>query len=192
MVKHIGRHAGEVEGEYIIPNTPTIGTATDVGLNRPFNNGAATVTFTPAATGTSATYYTVTAYSVGTKTAITATGSSSPITITGLTSTGSYTFTVYASNSLGSSKESSQSNSVTITTVPDVAYNLSLVNNGQNYDYGTWTAPANNGGKAISNYHITDNQGHSYDTGVTTAYNWNESDNSVVSFSVYVDNANGR
>ena len=29
------------------PGTPTIGTATNVGTNRAYNNGAATVTFTP-------------------------------------------------------------------------------------------------------------------------------------------------
>ena len=45
-----------------IPDAPTIGTATDVGTARAFNNGAASVTFTaPTYTGNSPiTSYTVT------------------------------------------------------------------------------------------------------------------------------------
>ena len=34
-----------------VPDSPTIGSATDVGTSRAFNNGAATVAFTAKATG---------------------------------------------------------------------------------------------------------------------------------------------
>ena len=44
-----------------IPDAPTIGTATDVGTSRAYNNGAATVTISSqAATGGPTTGYTVT------------------------------------------------------------------------------------------------------------------------------------
>ena len=74
-------------------------------------SGIVSVSFTaPASNGGSAiTSYTVTS-SPGN---ITATGSSSPITVTGLTNGTSYTFTVRATNNLGTSAASSPSGSVT-------------------------------------------------------------------------------
>jgi hypothetical protein len=81
-----------------VPGAPTVGTATDVGTARAYNNGAAVVTFTaPASDGGSAILsYTVTSSPGG----FTATGASSPLTVTGLQSSTSYTFTVTATNSL--------------------------------------------------------------------------------------------
>ena len=89
-----------------IPGAPTIGTATA-------GNGQATVTFTaPASDGNSAiTNYTVTSNPGN----ITATGSASPITVTGLTNGTSYTFTVTATNAVGTSLASGAS----ISIVPD-------------------------------------------------------------------------
>jgi hypothetical protein len=60
------------------PAIPTIGTATDVGTARPFNNGSASVTFT-ANSGALATSFTVKAYTTGNVyTGFSATGASSP------------------------------------------------------------------------------------------------------------------
>jgi hypothetical protein len=85
------------------PAAPTIGTATA-------GNGSASLTFTPGATGGSpVTGYTATC-NPG---AITATGSSSPITISGLTNYTAYTCSVTATNTYGTSSSSSVSNSVT-------------------------------------------------------------------------------
>lgn len=84
------------------PFVPTIGTATG-------GNAQASVTFTPNPLGPAATSYTV----LSTPGSITATGSSSPIVITGLTNGTSYTFQVRANNAFGSSAYSSSSNSVT-------------------------------------------------------------------------------
>ena len=42
------------------PNAPTIGTATNVGTNRAYNNGAAVVTFTRGSGGGVPTSFTVT------------------------------------------------------------------------------------------------------------------------------------
>ncbi|WP_370677749.1 Ig-like domain repeat protein [Pleomorphomonas sp. PLEO] len=88
------------------PDAPTIGTATA-------GTGSASVTFTaPSSDGGSAiTGYTVTS-SPGGKTA---TGTASPITVTGLTNGTSYTFSVSATNEVGTSNASADSNAVTPT-----------------------------------------------------------------------------
>jgi hypothetical protein len=110
----IGTTGSQNTKSFLNPNAPTIGTATDVGTGRAYNNGAATVTFTPAPTGAAATSFTVTSSPGG----FTGTGASSPITVTGLQSNTSYTFTVVATNSVGPSAASAASNSITATTVP--------------------------------------------------------------------------
>jgi len=87
-----------------VPNAPTIGTATA-------GAGAASVTFTaPSNVGGSAiTSYTV----ISSPGSILGTGSSSPITVSGLTNGTAYTFTVVATNAYGSGPASAASNSVT-------------------------------------------------------------------------------
>jgi len=88
-----------------VPSAPTIGAVTLL------SSSSASVTFTaPASNGNSAiTSYTVTS-STG---SFTGTGSSSPITVSGLAAGTSYTFTVTATNSVGTSSASSASSSVT-------------------------------------------------------------------------------
>lgn len=70
--------------------------------------GSLVVSFTPASSGPAATSFTVTSSPGG----ITATGASSPITVTGLTPGTSYSFTIVASNAVGSSASSAASSSV--------------------------------------------------------------------------------
>ena len=83
-------------------------------------NAQATVSFTaPTNDGGSAiTSYTVTSTPDG----ITATGSSSPITITGLTNETSYIFYVFATNSIGNSASGAPSSSVIPTSSPRLLY----------------------------------------------------------------------
>ena len=94
-----------------IPDAPTIGTATASGL-------AASITFTPATTGGTATTFTATSNPGN----ITGTSSSSPITVSGLTGDTSYTFTVRGSNSTGAGAFSSASNSITAVSPITGAY----------------------------------------------------------------------
>jgi hypothetical protein len=91
-----------------VPGAPT-------GVSATAGNAQASVSFTaPSSNGGSAiTGYTVTSSPGG----VTATGTASPITITGMVNGTAYTFTVKATNAVGSSAASSASNSVTPAAV---------------------------------------------------------------------------
>jgi hypothetical protein len=140
----------------VLPGTPTIGTATDVGTNRAYNDGAIDVAFTPA--DLNATLYTASAYDNLAAVTRTATGTSSPIRITGFRSSASTTATVVASNAIGASSASAASNSVTATTVPLAPSTIGTlaVNGTGSLVLNTWGSVTNssptNGGKTISAY----------------------------------------
>jgi hypothetical protein len=87
-----------------IPDAPTVGTAT-AGAE------SATVEYTAATKGGPATTFTA----LSNPGSITGTGSSSPITVSGLTAGTAYTFTVRGNNATGSGEYSSASGSVTPT-----------------------------------------------------------------------------
>ena len=93
-----------------IPNSPTIGTATAT------SDVSATVEYTAAVLGATASTFTATSNPGS----VTGTGSS-PITVTGLTASTAYTFTVTAGNANGTSAASSASNSIT-TSAPLNSY----------------------------------------------------------------------
>jgi uncharacterized protein YhjY with autotransporter beta-barrel domain len=110
-----------------VPGAPTIGTATA-------GNGQATVTFTaPASNGGSAvTTYTATS-SPGGFTGTASGPTAAPITITGLTNGTAYSFTVTATNTIGTGTASAASNSVTPTAPPTAqAVNASVLANSSN------------------------------------------------------------
>lgn len=89
-------------------------------------NGSATVSWSaPANGGTAITSYTITPYAAGTaQTPITVTGNppATATTITGLTNGTSYTFTVAATNSIGTGPASVPSNAVTPGAVTTPAF----------------------------------------------------------------------
>lgn len=182
-----GRSKTRREGT--VPNAPTIGTATDVGTNRAYNNGAITVTFTPSSEGTPATSYTASAYCSVHNTTHTASGNSSPLTITGFGSGVSTTVTVVATNQYGNSAASSASNSVTVTTVPATPSAPSASSPNANADVVSWSAPAN-GGKAITNYYWTSSDGKSGNT-TSTSVTVSQEAGTAQTYNVRADNANG-
>ncbi|TAL07899.1 MAG: hypothetical protein EPO00_08255, partial [Chloroflexota bacterium] len=126
-----------------LPGAPTSVTATP-------GNASAPVSWTaPASNGGSAiTGYAVTS-SPGNKTCTTSGGLT--CTVTGLTNGTAYTFTVTATNALGTSPPSSPSNSVTPLTVPGMPTGV-VASGGNAQASVSWTAPTDMGGSPISGY----------------------------------------
>ena len=130
-----------------VPGTPT-------GVTASAGNAQATVSWDAPASngGAPITGYTVTASSGGSQ--CTTTGATSCV-VTGLTNGTDYTFTVTATNGLGTtSAASSASNSVTPATVPG-APTIGTATAGNAQASVTWTAPADNGGAAVTSYTAT-------------------------------------
>lgn len=133
----------------VVPDPPTGVTAVRgnaqaiVQFTPPFNNGGAAIT-----------QYTATASPGG----ATATGSSSPLTITGLTNGTAYTVTVVATNSKGNSIASDPSNSVTPATVPNAPTSVTATTTRRQATI-SFTAPVTNGGSTIVSYTVTSSSG---------------------------------
>lgn len=115
----------------LVPVTPTSATA-DTGI------GQGTVNFTPQSDrGSPVLFFTVTSSPDG----ITATGASSPIIITGLTDGTEYTFTVTATNIIGTSAPTAPTNSI----IPGIPVNtvlptISISGHTASSTTGTWTS----------------------------------------------------
>ncbi len=137
-----------------VASTVTGVTATNQGSGRAYNNGQSSVAFTPGSVIGSS--YTVTS----TPGSYIATGSASPLTVTGLQSATEYTYTVVASNRYGTAAASAASAGVTATTVPQ-APTIGTATGADQSATLTFTAGAN-GGSSITNYkYSTDNSTYS-------------------------------
>lgn len=141
-----------------VPLAPTIGTVTVSGLT-------ASVPFTgPTDFGDAAiSTYTATSNPGG----ITASNATSPISVSGLSQNTSYTFTVTATNSFGTSNASSASNSITTASVPGAPTSVAATGTGIDGEAAvSWTAPASNGGSAITDYAVqySSNSGSTWTT----------------------------
>lgn len=103
-----GRTGATLPKSIDLPDAPTIGAATKSGAN-------ASVAFTPSSTGGTPVSYKASAYISGVLTSPlkSGTGTTSPISVTGLTTGTAYTFKVAAINTTGS-MTSAASNSVTM------------------------------------------------------------------------------
>ncbi|WP_138753964.1 fibronectin type III domain-containing protein [Paenibacillus sinopodophylli] len=123
------------------------------GIEATALDGQAEVRFTePASNGRPISGYTVTAWTGGAA-AKTATGTSSPITVTGLENGTTYTFTVIATNAIGDSLASDATEAVTPATVPSKVTGVTATGgNGQSEI--RFTEPASNG-RPISDYTVT-------------------------------------
>ena len=132
-----------------VPDAPT-GVAATAG------DSSASVSFAaPSDEGSDITGYTVTATDSTTPAdgGQTASGSSSPITVTGLTNGDSYTFTVVAINGDGTGPVSAASNSVAPSAVPDAPTGVAATA-GNSSASVTWTAPSDEG-SPITGYTVT-------------------------------------
>lgn len=142
-----------------VPDAPTIGTA--VALS----DTTIRVSFTPEYDGGSPiTSYTVTSAPGG----ITASGSSSPITVTGLTTGTVYTFTVTATNEVGTGVASTASNSVTTWSVPGAPTVGTATATGETTATLTFTPPASTGGTAITSYNVVSSPAGGTGSGLTS------------------------
>ena len=167
------------------PQSPTGVSATDIGINREYNNGSASISFIPPTEGEVATSYRV----ISSPGSIIATGTTSPILITGLQSNTQYTFTVNSVNSIGTSENSAPSNLITATTVPQ-APTITSVTHG--FEKVTVAFAANGtGGKSISLYTAIPNSGSSQ-SAVSSPINVTSlSAGTSYTFTVTATNANG-
>jgi hypothetical protein len=168
------------------PLSPVSVVASNVGTSRPYNNGAATVSFTPSAAGDLATSYTVTS----TPGSFSATGGSSPIIVTGLQSNTSYVFNVVATNAAGNSIQSSPSTPITVTTVPEAPTINSVTYGFESADV-TFTANET-GGSSITQYTVTSNPSSITSTGSSSPLTVsNLVGGTSYTFTVTATNANG-
>jgi hypothetical protein len=139
--------------------TPSAGSApgAPTGVTAIAGNGQVTVSWTaPASNGGSAiTGYTVTPSSGSSVTV----GDILTTVITGLTNGTPVTFTVVATNAIGTSSASTASSSVTPASAPGAPTGVT-VSAGTNSVTISWNAPASTGGSAITGYTITPSSGN--------------------------------
>jgi len=131
-------------------------------VNATAGNGSASITWSAPTSGGPVTTYTITPEIGSTAqpaTTVTGTPPATSATITGLTNGTSYTFTVQASNPIGSGSVSAHSNAVTPTapTAPMAPRGVTATSSYESATV-TWTAPSN-GGSPITSYTITPYKG---------------------------------
>ncbi len=151
----------------------TIPSQITAGLSATAGCGQATISWTaPANGGATIDYYQV--YYGPSAAPTTAYGSTTGTTsqiLTGLTARTLYYFRVKAHNTCGFATNYSADVSCTINGVPD-APTIGTSTSGCNYLRANWTAPANNGGSAVTGYNIyyATSVGGTYTLGGTAAY----------------------
>jgi hypothetical protein len=152
------------------------------------SNQSALVSFTPPADdgGTPITSYTATSSPGG----IQGSAPNSPILVSGLTNGVSYTFTVTATNAVGTGPASTPSNPVTPATVPGTMAAPTMVP-GNASATATFVAPTN-GGKPITSYRVTASPGGAFATGAGSPLTVSGLTNGTAyTFSVFATNAVG-
>ncbi len=126
---------------------------------------------------------------------ITATTAGSPATVTGLTDGTPYTFTVTATNGVGTGPASSASTPVTplaAATAPGAPTGVSAVP-GDGQAQVSWTAPVSNGGSPITAYTVTSSPGSftASTAGATSALVTGLTDGTPYTFTVVATNTVG-
>ena len=174
-----------------VPATPSAPTATDSGSGsgRAYNNGAASVAFTaPASGGKSISSYTVTS----TPGSLSTSGASSPLTISGLQSATSYTYSVTATNANGTSVASSASSAVTATTVPQAPTIGTVTDGGTGTTVSIPYTAGATGGSAITNYQFISSPATTTQTSTSNPYTFTGlTAGTAYTFTVQAINAQG-
>ena len=133
------------------------------GFGGAYFSSTAEITFNKNIMGATPSSYTIFANSIyGTKTF---TATSSPFTVTGLRAGTAYAFTILANAAISqaatetTSVSSSQTNA-DVKSVPDAPTGVTASSpSGATYDTVSWSAPADNGGVAITNYQVESSDG---------------------------------
>lgn len=175
-----------IKNKVLSPYGIATATATNVGTSRAYNNGAASVAFTAASFGEAPTAYTVTSVSDAT---LTASGSSSPIVVTGLASESSHSFSVTPSNANGIGP-SRTSGSITATTVPQAPTIGAATKLSDTSGSIAFTAGAT-GGSSITGFTATSSPGALTQTGASSPLTFTGLANGNYTFTVFATNANG-
>ena len=138
-----------------VPNPPTVGTPVVISstqINVPFT--------APAGNGGSA----ITSYTAisnpGNRTATLNQAGSGVISITGLSTATSYTFSVYATNAIGTSSFAISSSATTNPSIPDNPTNITASATSSTRATINFTAPTFNGESAITSYTATSAPGN--------------------------------
>jgi hypothetical protein len=176
--------SSDVSNSVTLPTGP----AAPAGVSAAPADGSAAVSFSaPSDGGSPVTSYTVTASPGG----ATATGTASPISVTGLTDGVAYTFTVTASNAVGPSVPSSPSTAVTPVGVPG-SPTIGSATAGESSASVIFSAPASDGGLAITSYTVTASPGGATATGTASPINVNGlTDGMAYTFTVTAANSAG-
>ncbi len=133
-----------------VPNAPIIGVAI-----RGAGSGSGSVEFSPNGDGgVGISSFTAKCTSTNGGATGSAGGTASPILVSSLTNGKVYTCRVTATNALGTSAPSNPSNTFVPISFPDAPTAVSGVP-GNKRATVTWTAPASNGGSAITGYLVT-------------------------------------
>lgn len=198
MAKKEAGSRSSQQNDFLEPHAPINISATDVGTNRPYDNGAIEVSFELPADSPAATLFTVSGFCSTHSTTHTATGASSPIVVEGFGTGIATTITVVASNDSGDSPVSEASNQVEVTTVPAApsapsvtspAPSVGTNQTGASDDVVSWSAPAN-GGKSITGYTWTSSDGKSGTT-TGTSVTVDQEGGTSQTYQVRANNANG-
>jgi hypothetical protein len=150
--------AAGADGEVVLTFAPATAPGAPTGVTATPGNAQATVTFAAPSTGGSPiTGYTVTSSPAG---GVDTNAGTTALThtVTGLTNNTLYSFTVTATNVVGTGSPSSASNTVTPAGVPD-APTINTMTPGPAQVYLSWNTPSNNG-SPITDY-IVDFKLHS-------------------------------